>query len=366
MGMSDVVDLTPNGPVSISPLAATDRLIATLPTDAVSINFIGQAVSDPTAIVRVIRLEQSSDNFATSVRLYDSATINNLVKLEATGIPGGISVLYPNSPTAPFMASSATSTMKVAIRLGATKATTVKVTAIVKRAPSAVVTQGTVDLNLFFVGLPGLSAATAPTDSRFQQVLSQVKSAWGKAGVSIGAVNYLEITGADAARFSDMDVDDLPDLMTRSSHPAAKDNAFSVFFVHSISADNLGPGFILLGVSAGIPGGLIRGTTISGMAVTTADFPGGLAQIAHTWAHEGGHWLGLYHTTERGGTAFDPLPDTPDCSRTRDTNGDKILEPDECQGFGGDNLMFWTTNPVPSFNLTPNQGFVLLRNPAVR
>lgn len=366
MGTSDVVDLTPNGPIQINPLTSTDRLIATVPSDAVSINFIGQAVSDPSAAVRVVRLEQSTDNFATSVRLYDSATINNLVKIETTGITGGVSVLYPNSPTAPFMPSSATSTMKVAIRLGVTRATTLEVTAIIKRAPSSVVTMGTVDLNLFFVGLPGLSAASAPTDSRFQQVLSQVKSAWGKAGVNIGAVNYLDITGADAARFSDMDVDDLPALMTRSSHPAAKDNAFSVFFVHTISADNLGPGFVLLGVSAGIPGGVIRGTTISGMAVTTADFPGGLAQIAHTWAHEGGHWLGLYHTTERGGTAFDPLPDTAECSRQRDTDGDRILESNECQGFGADNLMFWTTSAVPGFNLSPNQSFVLLRNPAVR
>jgi hypothetical protein len=365
-GTSDVIDLTANGPISLNPLFVSDRLSVTIPSDAVSVNFIAQAVSDPTSIIRVARLEQSTDNFATSVRLFDSASINNLVKLEATGMPGGVSVLYPNSPSAPFMVSTATSTMKVALRLGATRATSVKVTAILKRAPSAVVTQGTVDLNLFFVGLPGLNAGSAPADSRFQQVLSQVKSAWGQAGVNIGTVNYVDVTGADAARFSDMGINDLPELMTRTSHPAARDNAFSVFFVHSISADDLGAGFILLGVSAGIPGGLIRGTTISGMAVTTADFPNGLAQIAHTWAHEGGHWLGLYHTTERGGTAFDPLPDTAECSRQRDANGDRILDSTECQGFGADNMMFWTTSAVPSFNITPNQSFVLLRNPAVR
>jgi hypothetical protein len=343
----------------------SDRLVVTIPADAVSVTFVGEAVSNPSAIISVQRLEQSTDDFATATRLFERGSINNLVNLAPSIVEGAFSVLYPNSPTAPFQASTATSTVKVAIRVGATAATTANVTAILKRSPSAVVTQGQIDLNLFFVGVNGLSAGTAPTSSAFQQIFTQVKNTWAKIGVTVGTVNYIDITGADANRFTDLDENDLGTLMTRSKNPAAKDNAMNVFFVNSITGDTLA-GYIILGVSAGLPGAPIRGTTASGLAVTTADFPQGLAQIAETWAHEGGHQLGLFHTTESSGTAFDPLPDTPECVRgQRDANGNRVLEPMECQGFGADNLMFWTSGTALNLNLTPNQGFVMLRNPAV-
>ena len=41
---------------------------------------------------------------------------------------------------------------------------------------------------------------------------------------------------------------------------------------------------------------------------------------------------------------FDILPDTPEClnsSQDNDSNGTVTAE--ECDGFGGDNLMFWTS-----------------------
>jgi hypothetical protein len=35
-------------------------------------------------------------------------------------------------------------------------------------------------------------------------------------------------------------------------------------------------------------------------------------------------------------------------------------------GFGADDVMFWTSVPsIPNTTLTPNQSFVLFRNPAV-
>ena len=152
--------------------------------------------------------------------------------------------------------------------------------------------------------------------------------------------------------------------MTRSKN-ATRDNAMNVFFVNTINGDILA-GYVILGVSAALPGAPIRGTTASGLAVTMADFPQGLGLIAETWAHEGGHNLGLFHTSESSGTAFDPLLDTPECSRARDTNGNRVLEANECQGAGADNLMFWTTSPTGlNTNLTPNQGFVILRDPVV-
>jgi hypothetical protein len=365
MGMtSDTINLTPNGPINLDSVNLSDRLVVTIPADAVSVTFVGEAVSDPKAMIVIARFEQSTDDFATSTRLFEYGSINNIVRLAPPTVEGAFSALYPNSPTAPFRASTATTTVKVGIRFDASAPTTVKVTALLKRAPSPVVTQGQIDLNLFFVGVPGLDAARAQTDTRFQQIFNQVKDIWGKVGITLGNVSYLDASPADAAQFSDLDENDLGALMTRSKN-AARDNAMNVFFVNSISGGTLA-GYVILGVSAGLPGAPIRGTSASGLAVTMADFPQGLGQIAETWAHEGGHNLGLFHTTENSGTAFDPLPDTPECTRARDANGNRVLESNECQGLGADNLMFWTTSPTGlNTGLTPNQGFVLLRDPVV-
>ncbi len=65
--------------------------------------------------------------------------------------------------------------------------------------------------------------------------------------------------------------------------------------------------------------------------------------LGETAAHEIGHQLGLFHTTEKWGTEFDIISDTAECSRSSqdyDRNGKMSAE--ECEGYGGDNLMFWT------------------------
>lgn len=363
---TETIDLTPGGPIPVGTNVLTARLVVTIPSDAVSVDFIGQAISDPTARVVVYRIEQTTDDFATSTRLYDYASISNLIRVLPPAGPGAFSVLYPNSPGAPFATSSASTTVKVGIRLLASRPTTASVSAIIKHAPSPVLAQGQVDLNLFFVGVPGLDATSARTDARFQQVFDRLKTIWAQTGITVGTVSYLDITGADAARYSDLHDADLGSLMMLSQNPGARDNALNVFFVHTITGGSLN-GYIILGESAGIPGVPVRGTSGSGMAVTMADFPGGLDEIADTWAHEGGHWLGLFHPTESAGTSFDPLPDTPECPRAPyDTNADGIMEPVECQMHGAENEMFWTsTASIPHASLSANQSFVMLRNPAV-
>jgi hypothetical protein len=43
------------------------------------------------------------------------------------------------------------------------------------------------------------------------------------------------------------------------------------------------------------------------------------------------------------------------------------MEVQECLGQDATNLLFWTADPaVPAIKLTPNQQFVVLRNPIVR
>jgi len=66
--------------------------------------------------------------------------------------------------------------------------------------------------------------------------------------------------------------------------------------------------------------------------------------LGETAAHEMGHQLGLFHTTEDKGTIFDILSDTPECSSSsKDNDSSGTVSAEECNGFGGDNLMFWTT-----------------------
>src|SRR5262249_2087756 len=86
-------------------------------------------------------------------------------------------------------------------------------------------------------------------------------------------------------------------------------------------------------------------------------------------AHETGHQLGLFHTTEYNGLDFDPLPDTPQCSQAPyDTDHDGLMFPEECVGLDANNLMFWLIDSQEQLRsplLTPNQQFVILRNPVV-
>ena len=384
---NEVIDLTPNGPISVSNSQLTAKLSINIPTDAVSVNFVGQGVSDPSARIVVYRIESSTDGLATSackqtattkgVCLYDYSSVGSQMKVLPPTGAGAFSVLFPNSPNVLFTPSASTSCTPtgpsagcstVTITLLGSKVTTANVKAIIKHSPTRALTTGKIKLNLFFVGLTTLNATTAKTDSNFKTIFDSVKATWLKAGVSVddADVKYIDITGPNAAQFKDLKDSDLGLLMTKTDNSDAQPNALNVFFVHTISGGSL-DGYIILGESAGIPGVPILGTTGSGMAVTAADFPGGLQDIADTWAHEGGHWLGLFHPTESGGTSFDPLPDTPECAQgSRDSNGDKIMQPAECVGFGADNEMFWTsTAQIAHSNLTANQAFVLLRNPAV-
>ena len=65
--------------------------------------------------------------------------------------------------------------------------------------------------------------------------------------------------------------------------------------------------------------------------------------LGETAAHEMGHQLGLFHTTEMGGTVFDILTDTPECEISRDSSSDGTVSAEECDGYGANNVMFWTT-----------------------
>lgn len=85
--------------------------------------------------------------------------------------------------------------------------------------------------------------------------------------------------------------------------------------LHIVLTNVLGEGEgDLLGLSPGIPGAAIS-TSSTMSAIMAAHYSDTDVETeALTWLHEMGHFVGLQHTTELDGTAFDPLSDTPKCT----------------------------------------------------
>ena len=249
-------------------------------------------------------------------------------------------------------------------------------TAIIKNEAGS----GTMDLNLFFAGVDGLDSTTAPMDSDFQAVLSDVGAIYGTAGITIGETNYIDVSD-EALAVVEGDAE-LATLFRQSS--SQSNRALNFFFVKDLVGNDAG--FTLLGKAGGVPGPSIQhGTDKSGVVVNMGNYIAAKAsgdaamltealdQVEIIMAHEAGHYLGLYHTVERNGTALDengitgtdPLDDTVTCPDSADANGDMVLAPSECAGQGGDNLMFWSP-PNDARTLTSSQGTVLKKNPVLK
>ena len=76
-------------------------------------------------------------------------------------------------------------------------------------------------------------------------------------------------------------------------------------------------------------------------------------------AHEMGHFLGLFNTSEPTQGLFDPLVDTPRCTDTF-PEFTRAICPD------GDNLMFPLLTSQLQVEITPNQSSVIRANPLTR
>ena len=119
--------------------------------------------------------------------------------------------------------------------------------------------------------------------------------------------------------------------------------AVNLFFIEDYS----GSWSNILGNAAGIPGSMGIANSWNGVLNSLSAHASGTtldAQLlGETAAHEMGHQLGLFHTTEQGGTVFDIISDTAECAkRSRDNNSNGKMSAEECESYGGDNVMFWT------------------------
>ena len=251
----------------------------------------------------------------------------------------------------------------------------IDVRALIKTSDGAL-ESGRLDLNFFLANLSDLDANSTQTDSEFQSAVQQLEQIYAARGIEVGNVNYCDITGADADRFAVVDDIEGPTaelgrmfaLSGEAGRFGCQDTGptLNFFLVQEIVGGRAG--YIILGIAGGIPGPPpgVNGTTHSGVAITMTGFRRSPQQLAQTMAHEGGHYLGLFHTTEAEGNAFDPLPDTPECSsRDRDRNGDGLVGYDEClRGSGAENLMFWAAGDAAE-DVSNDQSFVVVRNPGL-
>ncbi|MFT4624412.1 MAG: hypothetical protein ACI8PZ_003071 [Myxococcota bacterium] len=219
-------------------------------------------------------------------------------------------------------------------------------------------------VELVFVGGGGLDAASAQEDEVFQAVIDSFSAQWG-AGKLVPQISYSDFAG-DLATYSVVDVSDddfseFNDLL-RTANPANPRTL--VFFMVDEIANASAGGATILGLSAGPPGGAgLTGTSKSGVVVSTVDYASAPEDVAKIMAHEGGHFLGLYHTSESDGSIHDPLPDTTQCTIAEDSNGNGVVNSSECGGKGAENVMWWTLSTAGSPGLTVDQSYVLRRNP---
>jgi hypothetical protein len=234
----------------------------------------------------------------------------------------------------------------------------IAMTAWVKRAEGgAVPAVQELPLAVLFVG---------PAPPAFDVALGEVGRIWRAAGIEIGEPARLTVDGPAQVAVEPALGSDSPQVgaVLRLSERAPP-GALVLVVVQALALSGTDQG--LWALSGGIPVPPRSGTGRSGVVVGAELLKGDPIWGGQIIAHEIGHALGLYHTTERptAGAIHDQLDDSPACPAEADRDGDGTLSAAECDGHDAANLMFWAT-PRGATLLTAGQAATARRSALVR
>lgn len=289
--------------------------------------------------------------------LYDGAAGSN-PNFKSSAHDDLVPMLIPLTPDAPLQSGS----YLASIYVGGGAPVSLDCEAVIRKSPLGASADVTMDF--VFVGVDGLDATTAPDDAGMQGVLAEIDRAFGTENLTVSAT-YSDFSG-DTATYSVVDVsaDDYSEFndLLASSNPSDP-QTLTVYMVQDFQTDE---GATILGKAGGPPGtAAVNGTSKSGMVVVASDMASDPAYVGRIAAHEAGHFLGLFHTTERDADdTHDVISDTPECPPSADANENGQMNSSECSGSGSENVMWWTNNAdAASADFSSMQGEILRGNP---
>ena len=283
-----------------------------VPSDGIS--FLLSTHKDNNASVAFYSL---SDPDGTDILSSSSTPTLNGVASGSLGGSGYANVLVPQSPS--FSAKAGTWTfkahnndrVKLALRSGSTPTST------------------TIVVQPYITGTTWAAGDLTAT-------LSVMSGIYSTNGITLTINSTITISDSQYAAISGT----FTDSTTSALVSQGVTEGVNLFFIEDYSDSEH------LGNAAGIPGSMGIANSWNGVLISLTAHATGSTLVAQllgeTAAHEMGHQLGLFHTTESGGTVFDILTDTAEClNSTKDFDRNGKMSAEECEGYGGENVMFW-------------------------